>query len=343
MKKMPLTHGAHRIPAWARHLPPPPLPEGANPADPPPIPFVTDALSGILDDLEIHSMVAGLSRYTAPWGVALPQGPSCFYVVRSGRMILQISGRESVWLQEGDLAVLVHSSEHQIKDHPQSTAVPIHRLLTMDHLRHRRGIEHGGGGPMTTLIFGAMIYDTRRSPLLRTLPNLIVVKAKNHCVSTGLLATLEMIDQENQAVQPGFQSVINQLAKIIFIQAVRAFVADSPAGSAPLIAALRDHHIGRALSVLHHQYSDSWTVASLAQVVGMSRSIFAERFSRIIGQSPMAYLQHCRMQMACRLLSQQGLALKAIAQQVGYGSESAFSIAFKRWTGLSPGQYRLQL
>jgi AraC-like DNA-binding protein len=98
-----------------------------------------------------------------------------------------------------------------------------------------------------------------------------------------------------------------------------------------------------ALRLIHQHPEKPWTVESLAQSVTMSRSSFAERFTRLVGEAPLGYLTRWRIQKAARLIREHDATLGAIARAVGYETESAFGKAFRRHMGTSPGEYRKTL
>lgn len=135
--------------------------------------------------------------------------------------------------------------------------------------------------------------------------------------------------------------VVSRLADILFVQAVRAYVDTLEAGQGQgLLAALADRHIGTALRRLHADVARNWTVDALASIAGMSRSAFAMQFKARLGQAPLDYLTRWRMFRAMHLLRQTRQPLIDVAASVGYASEAAFSKAFRRITGATPGACR---
>ena len=130
------------------------------------------------------------------------------------------------------------------------------------------------------------------------------------------------------------------MCDVLFIQAVRAFIANLKDCDRSWLRALKDPHIGLAIGTIHRYPEVSWTVGSLATHVCMSRSAFAANFKNLVGVPPLHYLTRVRMHKATSLLRSSRDNLKQIAAQVGYESEAAFSNAFKRWSGKSPGEYR---
>ncbi len=140
----------------------------------------------------------------------------------------------------------------------------------------------------------------------------------------------------------GSTTVIAKLSELLFVEAVSQFVASLPAERRGWLAGLRDPQIGRALAVLHARPTEAWTAEALALEVGMSRSVFAERFASLVGQPPMQYLTLWRMHVAAQQLREGRGSVAQIGFAVGYESEAAFSRAFKRQFGTSPGTWRKQ-
>ncbi|MFJ7106094.1 AraC family transcriptional regulator [Pseudomonas sp. NPDC098740] len=135
---------------------------------------------------------------------------------------------------------------------------------------------------------------------------------------------------------------IAKLSELLFVEAVSQYVASLPAERRGWLAGLRDPHIGRALALLHARPTEGWTAEALALEVGMSRSVFAERFTALVGQPPMQYLTLWRMHVAAQHLREGRGNVAQIGFAVGYESEAAFSRAFKRQFGTSPGTWRRQ-
>jgi AraC-like DNA-binding protein len=131
-----------------------------------------------------------------------------------------------------------------------------------------------------------------------------------------------------------------RLSELIFVEVVRRYLASLPAGETGWLAALRDPVVGTALARLHGEPARAWTLETLARDVGRSRSVLADRFTHLVGHAPMQYLTGWRMQVAARLLAEDAMKVSAVAREVGYDSEAAFSRAFKRIAGVPPGAWR---
>jgi transcriptional regulator GlxA family with amidase domain len=152
---------------------------------------------------------------------------------------------------------------------------------------------------------------------------------------TGVLA---MIDAEASAVRPGQQAVLSRLLEIVLIELLRTpeMLSSQQRG---MLTGLTDPQIASALRAFHADIRRSWSVASLSAEARMSRSVFSQRFTSLIGQPPMTYALHWRMAVACDALRFSGQSLDEIALAVGYGSASAFSTAFTRTVGRPPVRF----
>ncbi len=152
--------------------------------------------------------------------------------------------------------------------------------------------------------------------------------------------TLDFISSETASRKPGAETVITRLSDILFIQAVRAYANTVSDEQPNWFAAATDPQIGEAIANIHRTPQSPWTVGQLAIISGMSRSAFASRFTRLVGEPPLRYLSRWRMHKAIEMIQENRLTTAEIASLVGYESEAAFSKAFKKWNGLGPGAYR---
>ena len=171
---------------------------------------------------------------------------------------------------------------------------------------------------------------------------MIHIKGAARAPDDRLSRLMELTLSESRDEIPGAESVRLRLSELMFVEVIRRHVAVLPPEQAGWLAGLRDEYIGRALGLLHERAAHGWTLDELASDVGLSRSAFADRFTRLVGEPPMQYLSRWRMQMAARLLTDGSAKVAAIAVEVGYDSEAAFSRAFKKIAGVSPAAWRQQ-
>jgi AraC-like DNA-binding protein len=176
--------------------------------------------------------------------------------------------------------------------------------------------------------------------LTALLPPVIQVQGWRSAESEWIASTLRLMASEARAPRPGGEEVITRLADILVIQAIRVWLEQESSSASGWLSALRDPQVGRALAMIHRDPVREWRVETLAAEVAMSRSAFAERFSRLVGEAPMQYVTRWRMYLALDALRDERATVGEIALRLGYGSEAAFSRAFKRFLGVSPGAAR---
>src|SRR6202012_3553243 len=151
--------------------------------------------------------------------------------------------------------------------------------------------------------------------------------------------TVQALASEMAQQSPGSEVVASRLAEVLFIQVLRAHIASGPERNKGWLRAIFDRQIGPALSAVHDRVNTAWTVESLAEAAGMSRSAFAARFKELLRQTPLEYVTEWRVQKGKKVLKKHGKKLIDVARSVGYESDAAFSKAFKRVVGANPGEY----
>ncbi len=225
---------------------------------------------------------------------------------------------------------------------PATPAVNYFDLIKR-HAPDKNGVVRAGGnGPTTRFVCGGMQFENGATdPLLAVLPPLLHVKATKEGGRPWLRLTVEHVLAELDSDSAGAAEVVTRLADILFIQAVRSYFKEN-ADTAEFgwLAAVRHPQIGRALALLHGHPGGSWTIASLARRVAVSRSAFADRFTELVGEPPLRYLTRLRINAAAKRLLSSDDKLGAVATAVGYKSVTAFSRAFKQHMGMTPGKYR---
>jgi AraC-like DNA-binding protein len=301
-----------------------------------------DPLGEALHFLRMSGTFYARSELSAPWGLELPPLPGClmFHVVTAGRCWLETAGGESRCLQTGDLALVPHGEGHRLASEPGAPAAKLFDLPREQLSERYEVIRHGGGGEHTSLVCGAVRFDHPAAHhLLKLLPGIIGVEA-SRSDQEWVQATMRFMAAEARALRPGGETVITRLADILVIQAIRSWIEQDPAAQTGWLGALQDHQIGRAVALIHREPERAWTVASLAAEAAMSRSAFAARFTERVGEPAMRYVARWRMHVASSWLRDGGAPLSDVASRLGYQSEAAFSRAFKRFVGVSPGAVR---
>jgi AraC-like DNA-binding protein len=304
-----------------------------------------DVLTDLIDTLRLRGVAYCRTELTAPWGIELPASHIAhFHVVQEGSCWIQLTGEATgLRLSAGDLVVIPHGRGHRLVDDPRNATVPLGDLVREHVGGTRPVIRHGGGGPPTAFVCGAFhVEDGGEHPLLRVLPSLIHVASRESRTPPWLESTLQFLSDELRHGGPGSETIVARLIDVIFVQTIRVWMEQAPAARGGWLAALRDPLIGRALGLMHRSPELPWTVSSLGAELAMSRSAFAARFTRLVGEPPIEHLFRWRMWVAADLLRRGDLAIADVAARAGYESELAFSKAFKRHVGVPPGAYRRQ-
>ncbi|MBP5054918.1 AraC family transcriptional regulator [Pseudomonas chlororaphis] len=252
-------------------------------------------------------------------------GGACFHVIQDAGCQLRLNGTdETTRLVPGDILFVPHGQAHQL--HSAADASPdLPARITS-------GVFQFEGGCGQALIQG--------------LPGVLQVSCQGEDSSDligsreWLSLTVAAMQKEVQNPSIGSRIMLSRIIDLMFIWAVRHWLAHAPQGIGGWIAALRDPLIGQALALLHAEPGAAWSVERLASLVNQSRSNLAQRFTQLVGQSPMRYLMHWRMQLAGQRLQTSSLRISQIAEQLGYESEAAFSRAFRREFGVAPSEYR---
>ena len=302
-----------------------------------------DPLGEALHFLRLSGTFYTRSEFSAPWGLALPALADClmFHVVNTGSAWLAVDGHERVLLRPGDLALVPHGLGHTLASEPDGDAANLFDLPREAVSERYEILRHGGGGAATQMICGAVRFDHPAArQLTGVLPKVIVIEAAHTLHNDWIGHTLRLMAAEARELKPGGETIITRLSDILVIQAIRTWIERDPAARIGWLGALHDKQIGRALTLIHRDPAQPWTLASLAAQVAMSRSAFAARFTELVGMPAMHYLARWRMQLAVTTLKEGGAALADVAARLGYQSEAAFSRAFKRLVGVSPGAVR---
>jgi AraC-like DNA-binding protein len=302
-----------------------------------------DPLGEALHFLRMSGVFYCRSEFTAPYALELPPFKDCmmFHVVTVGQCWLEVDGAERRLLRPGDFALVPHGQGHRLVSESglQSSALfDLPRELLSDRYEILR---LGGGGASTTTICGVVRFDAPAAhQLMALLPRLISVDASSVPEAEWLDSTMRFMAAEARELRAGGEAVITRLADILIIQAIRSWIARDPAAQTGWLGALRDKQIGRAIALIQRDPTRHWTVAALASSAGMSRSAFAARFTTLVGEPAMRYVTRWKMYAAQTWLTEDSTSLTEVAGRLGYRSEAAFSRAFKRYTGMTPGAAR---
>ncbi|GAA1059905.1 AraC family transcriptional regulator [Agromyces bracchium] len=298
----------------------------------------------LVDGLHLLRFTGALycrAELSEPWGIEFPalEGYMTLPVVLSGRCILEIGGDVHV-LEAGSATLITRGVPYRLSSTADAAATPLFDIpadVLGDTYEH---MVFGGGGAPTQVAYAAMQVDAPLTArLIAELPDVIHVDAWDDGEAGAFGAVLRLLAREAESFEPGGEAVMTRLADVLVVQVLRHWLrrADMTTG---WLAALRDPQIGRAIGRMHAQPGEPWSLVTLARAANLSRSAFAERFTTLVGMPPMRYLTDWRLEHAAWQLGRTEEPIAAISAGVGYTSEAAFSRAFKRHHGETPGAVR---
>jgi AraC-like DNA-binding protein len=312
-----------------------------------------DALSEILRSVKLSGAMFFNAECSLPWCVRAPSSRTLgrylapnashvieFHLVTRGGGYIRVGG-ETTPFSAGDLLMVPHGDSHEMGKGSGADVVDgAHALpkllsggLTLSRL--------GGGGEQTRLICGYLACEAGLiQPVLAGLPRVVRVHIRNDTAGEWLENSIMHAVDRAVAVEPGSAVILSRLAEVLFAEALQRYVRQLPPGRTGWLAGAGDATVGRSLAALHRRPAHPWTLDQLAQEAAVSRSALTERFSRLLGQSPMAYLADWRLELGAETLRSTSRSVLQVAAEVGYESEAAFNRAFKRRFGKPPAQYR---
>ena len=301
-----------------------------------------DVFTEVMEVLRVRGALMAQVHARAPWGLRLPQNlGASFHAITVGSCWIRVGTQAPRELVAGDVVLLPRGTPHTVSSGPKVAAQPWDRAAKQRARSASGDIVLNGTGASTQFICAAYDYDHDVAhPLLGLLPPVLVCSERDTPETSPLSSTLRLLRHELASGESGGPAIVNRLIDILFVQLVRAWVAGSDASNASWLSALSDPIVARALAVMHGAPASPWTVETLADEVNVSRATLARRFVRLVGETPLSYLTRWRMDLAARHLRDTDDAVGAIARQVGYASEFAFSRAFSRARGDAPGRYR---
>lgn len=297
-----------------------------------------DPLEDVLALLETRSHLSTSLVAGGEWAVRFsPPSGVKFNAVRRGGCLLEVDGAdEPVALSEGDCYLLTRPRGFTLRSGPGAVPVDAGPVFA----RAGDGVARVGDGEEVLLLGGRFSFGVRAQELLLdALPPVVHVPAATSQAETVRWA-LTTIDQELTRGRMGSTLVAEHLAVVMLVHVLRQHLAREPRTVSGWLAGLADPVVAAALAAMHEEPARPWTVAELARSGAVSRSTLAARFKSTVGRGPLEYLTGWRLELACRRLRESGGTVASIARDVGYGSESALSTAFKRVVGVSPGEYR---
>lgn len=310
---------------------------------------MADALSSVLDILDVRVAASARLEAAGSWGLSFPEpGQLKVIAVLAGRCWVTAGAAEPVPLRDGDCLLLAGREPFSVRSEPDQAAVPQPAVLPGPWppvVYYQTGPEPAGPGPAgadgrTVLVSGRLTVDRYAEDLLLGhLPPAVRIGAGT-AAAQRLGPVLGLLSAEAaDPGAPGSLVIRRQLTHVLLVQVLRAALATAT-GPMGWPAALADAQIGAALAAIHTRPEQRWSVAGLAREAAMSRSAFAARFRALVGQPPLEYLIAWRMHRAAYELRTTSRSVASVGAAVGYPAETTFSSTFRRVIGQPPGRYR---
>jgi len=319
-----------------------------------------DLISDVLETVRLRGAVFFVWQPSWPFAQTVPDGSHfahalapgadqmvSYHIVLDGPCWGAVAGEEPVRLDTGDILLVPRGNAYVISDAPcqpepgnPDELRELFRLLSAGELPPV--VVNGGPGPRAShLICGFLGCDMQPyNPLLASLPPLLRLPPPEG-IDEPLASLLHFAIAEAREGRSGTRCMLLRLSELMFVEVIRRYLREQPAGMQGWAAGLRDPAVARALNLMHRRIDHRWTLDGLAREVGVSRSTLADRFTGAVGEPPMQYLARWRMQVAARALVDGHRKVYAVAREVGYDSEAAFSRAFKRIVGMTPARWRV--
>jgi len=303
------------------------------------MPTTADALSDVLRLVHLKACIYFVKDMPAPWGMDIPavaNGP--LHMVLDGSCVLRV-GDLQVPLEAGDAVVLSGGAQHQMLNDATTTPEPgmvvMQRLLDDDYVTPENSA--------TRMLCGHFEWDSAfEHPLFQELPEVMIIRdAFAGRDAARFRAIIDLITAESTDIKPGSSAIADRMGEVLFVALLRHWLVDNKP-DVGMLAVIDNPQLSRALHQIHNSPEADLNLNVLARTAGMSRTSFAVQFRSVMGVPPAEYLARWRMLKARNLLLRTGLATSDICNRVGYGSDAAFSRAFKRQFGVPPSKLRSQ-
>jgi AraC-like DNA-binding protein len=314
------------------------------------------AVEPILDVLRTMRLSGGIfldAEFTAPWCISARVGPEdcipftpeprhiiAYHYVTTGRCLLKVGDQRPVKVECGEIVVLPRNDEHVIASASNLRPVSADHLIQPGAEGGLAKIVYGGGGERTSILCGFLGSELPHNALVTLLPSVLKLNAVDYASGDWIRSTFQFAAKELASGHANSPLILAKLAELLFVEAVRRYFEALPPSTNAWASGMQDPIVGRALGLMHCQIAKRWTTEYLARELAISRSAFAERFTRVVGEPPMRYLARQRFEQATAQLKETSDAIARIAFDAGYESEAAFSRAFRREYGMPPAAWR---
>ncbi|WDE08461.1 AraC family transcriptional regulator [Thalassomonas viridans] len=300
-----------------------------------------DAVSDIFSELRLNSHLYFTTRFQGDFGIVIPNEKRLvrFHYVKEGNCYIEVANEGEYRLSQGDLIIIPNGLAQSIKAHPSSPCRPLMEVIEENGIvENCLQLSVGAEDNTTRLLCGYCQYDEDIDhPILSNLNSVLFATQNQPTLTSETKAALTLLSTEIAAGKAGITGILSRLLEIIFIQSFRE---NQCTENSQFLNALKDGKIEKSISIIHEKYQRNWTISSIATEVGMSRARFADKFSKLVGITPIAYLNKWRLMKSRRLLENTPISLEQISERCGFSNASTFSRRFKGEFDITPSAYR---
>lgn len=302
--------------------------------------------------LQIRGCVLLRESYSSPWAISIPAADQlarllntppaaqviAFHLVESGQCRISFANGNEVQLRSGEMLIGFGGDAHQLIQGNPTMVQPVEGLLTGAANLQPADPDTE---PATSMLCGIFfLSETTLNPLYSALPRYVHSSLYRQGELHNLAGVARLLSEAVERHTKGGGYVMERLLEILCAEAIHAHVETLSSKEKNWFQGIRDPLISHAITAIHHAPDKNWSVPRLAELVTISPSRFAARFSEATGESPIVYLTRWRMYQACRALNASSHSIDRVANDVGYENQAAFSRTFKKYVGVSPTQWR---
>ena len=307
-----------------------------------------DPVSELLAGMRLHGVDYRRLQLAPPFGIQFGTVPArpLFHFVAAGSLYLRDKAGTVHALKEGYAVLLPRGGRHDLLSSPDMPSRDVETFQSTQLCESVCAIavctnDDAASRATDCLVFsGCMEFELGAMKALVTLMPEIMQVSTLLDRQPEIAPMLEAMEREVCKPRAGSAGILSQLANVVSASIVRGWVESGCGDATGWVGALRDPRLSRAIGAMHRDPGRNWTVAALAAETGSSRSLFAERFLAVTGQTPLRYVAELRMRLAMEWIGRGRMPIDAVAERLGYRSQAAFSRAFKRVTGQPPGAMR---
>lgn len=315
----------------------------------------TDLISDLLRSMQVSGSVLLNEGYVAPWAVSIPGHKAlaekltgnqrthiaAFHLVQRGSIDIELENGERHTAYEGEMVICYSGMAHTIY---QGSSTPAHPFETI--MQNRQNLfkpTKENESQATSLLCGVFqLHNTMRNPLFEALPPILKLSTKHTGQNShpSIKAVIELLLSELAHPSYAHEYIVGRYLELLCANSIGAYIQTNKTNSSGWLHAINEPMVAQVISAVHSQPDHSWSVSNMAELSHLSPSRFAARFSQVMGMSPMSYVTQWRMYLAGKLLNLPQSNIEKITASMGYENVAAFSRAFKRTMGVSPGIWR---